>query len=123
MCGFERPPSLGTVHRFFANLNQVVHQVFCRLGEQAISRGLIAASPVYCIDSTDIRADPRDPDAQLNYDATRGEFYYGYGCTLVAVEDNLPIASAFTQTKQIDEATAMRVTKRARRQEAYGDYR
>lgn len=68
---------------------------------------------MYYIDSTDVRADPRDPDAQLNYDATRGEFYYGYGCTLVAAEDNLPIAAAFTQAKQIDEATAMRVTKEA----------
>jgi len=31
----------------------------------------------------------------------------------VAARDNLPIAAAFTQTKQIDETTAMRVTKDA----------
>lgn len=112
-CGFERPPSLSTIERFIGDLSGSIHAVFCRLGEQAAARGLLAPFPVYRIDSTDVRADPRDPDACWNYDASREEFYYGYGCTLVTTDSNLPVAAAVTQHKQIDEETALRVTSDA----------
>ena len=42
-----------------------------------------------------------------------GEYYYGFGCTLVSTGAKIPIAAEFTQTKQADQETAMRVTRDA----------
>jgi hypothetical protein len=44
---------------------------------------------------------------------TADEKYFGSGCTLVTTEHNIPVAAAFTDGKQIDEETTMRVTRDA----------
>jgi hypothetical protein len=56
---------------------------------------------------------PADPDASTNYDPTADEYYYGYGCTIVSTGAKLPIAVEFTESKQADTETAMRVTRDA----------
>jgi len=61
----------------------------------------------YCIDSTDVRAMPTDPDAPKCYDPTDDE-YYGYGCTIVSAGAKIPIATEFTESKQASEETAIR---------------
>jgi hypothetical protein len=107
-CGFDRPPSRDAVDRFLADLEQVVTDVFDHLVEQAARRGLLDLT--YCIDSTDVRAMAADPDASKCYDPTAEEYYYGYGCTIVSTGPKIPIAAAFTESKQAPEGTAMRVT-------------
>lgn len=74
-CEFDRGPSRDPIERFLSDLNLVAGDVFARLVEQAAARGLLAPSPIYRIDTTDVRALARDPDAQSNYDATAEEFY------------------------------------------------
>ena len=110
-CGFDRPPSRDAVDRFLTDLEHVVDEVFDHLVEQAAVRGLLDMT--YCIDSTDVRAMPSDPDASKCYDSTAEEYYYGYGCTLVSTGSKIPIAAEFTESKQASEETAMRVTSDA----------
>jgi len=110
-CGFEQPPSRDTIDRFLTDLEHRVDDVFDRLVEQAAARGLLDLT--YRIDSTDVRALPADPDASTNYDPTAEEYYYGYGCTIVSAGPKLPIAAEFTESKQADAETAMRVTRDA----------
>jgi hypothetical protein len=76
----------------------------------AARRGLL--SRTFRIDSTDVRTPFRDDsDGSWNHDPTADEKYFGYGCTLVTTEHNIPVAAAFTDGKQVDEETAMRVTR------------
>ena len=72
-CGFDRPPSRDAVDRFLTDLEHVVGEVFDCLVEQAATRGLLDLT--YCIDSTDVRAMPADPDASKCYDPTEDEYY------------------------------------------------
>ncbi len=51
--------------------------------------------------------------ASWNYDPTAQEYYYGFGCTIVSTGAKIPIAAEFTQAKQADQETAMRVTRDA----------
>ncbi len=110
-CGFDRPPSRDAVDRFLTDLEHVANEVFDHLVEQAARRGLLDLT--YCIDSTDVRAMPADPDASKCYDPTKDEYYYGYGCTIVSTGQKIPIAAEFTESKQAPEETAMRVTRDA----------
>ncbi|WP_458187807.1 transposase [Haladaptatus sp. NG-WS-4] len=105
-CGFDRPPSRDAVDRFLTDLEHVVDDVFTHLVEQAACRGLLNLT--YCIDSTDVKAMPADPDASKCYDPTEDEYYYGY--TIVSTGQKIPIAAEFTESKQAPEETAMRVT-------------
>jgi hypothetical protein len=100
-CGFDRPPSRDAVDRFLTDLEHVVDEVFDRL------------DLTYCIDSTDVRAMPADPDASKCYDPTDDEYCYGYGCTIVSTGQKIPIAAEFIESKQAPEGTAMRVTRDA----------
>lgn len=72
-------------------------------------RGLL--SRTFRVDSTDVRTPFRDDsDGSLNHDQTADEKCFGYGCTLVTTEHNIPVAATFTDGKQVDEETGMRVT-------------
>jgi hypothetical protein len=51
--------------------------------------------------------------ASWNYDPTAEEYYYGFGCTIVSISAEVPIAARFTQAKQADQETAIRVTRDA----------
>ena len=110
-CGFDKPPSRDTVDRFLTDLEQVVDDVFARLVEQAAYRGLLDST--YRIDSTHVTAIQYNDEATWNYDPTAEEYYYGFGCTIVSTGAKIPIAAEFTQRKQADAETAMRVTKDA----------
>jgi len=110
-CGLDKPPSRDTIDRFLTDLEHVVEDVFDRLVEQAAVRGLLDST--YSIDSTHVEAIQHNDAASWNYDSTAEEYYYGFGCTLVSTGAKIPIAAEFTQTKQADQETAMRVTRDA----------
>ncbi|MDB2239129.1 transposase [Halorubrum ezzemoulense] len=110
-CGLDKPPSRDTIDRFLTDLEHVVDDVFDRLVEQAAARGLLDST--YSIDSTHIEAIQHNDAASWNYDPTAEEYYYGFGCTLVSTGAKIPIAAEFTQAKQADQETAMRVTRDA----------
>jgi hypothetical protein len=108
-CGFPHAPSRDPIKRFRSNFSAVAEAIFDYLVEQAARRGLL--SPTYRIDSIDVRTTVRDDsDGSWNHDPTADEKYFGYGCTLVTTANNVPVAAAFTDGKQVDEETAMRVT-------------
>jgi hypothetical protein len=75
------------VDRFLTDFEHVVDEVFDLL------------DLTYCIDSTDVRAMPADPDASKCYDPTEDEYYYGFGCTIVSTGAKVPIAAEFTLAK------------------------
>jgi len=110
-CGLNKPPSRDTIDRFLTDLEHVVDDVFDRLVEQAAVCGLLDS--MYSIDSTHIEAIQYNDAASWNYDPTAEEHYYGFGCTIVSTGAKIPIAAEFTQSKQADQATAMRVTSDA----------
>ncbi len=110
-CGLDKPPSRDTVDRFLTDLEHVIDDVFDRLVEQAACRGLLDST--YSIDSTHIEAIQYNDAASWNYDPTAEDYYYGFGCTIVSTGPKIPIAAEFTQTKQADQETAMRVTRNA----------
>ncbi len=110
-CGFEKPPSRDTVDRFLTDLELVVDDVFDRLSSRQACRGLLDST--YRIDSTHVTAIQYNDEATWNYDSTAEEHYYGFGCVIVSAGPKIPIAAEFTQRKQIDAETAMRVTKDA----------
>ena len=110
-CGFNRPPLRDSVDRFLTGLEHVVDEVFDHLVEQAARRSLLDVTS--CIDSTDVRAMPADPDASKSYDPTADEYYYGYGCTIVSTGQKILTAAEFTESKQAPEEAAMRVSRDA----------
>lgn len=111
-CGFPRAPSRDPIKRFRSDFSANAEAIFTYLVEQAARRGLLSLS--FRIDSTDVRTTHRDDsDGSWNHDPTADEKYFGYGCTLVTTANNIPVAAAFTDGKQVDEETAMRVTSDA----------
>jgi len=110
-CGLNKPPSRDTIDRFLTDLEHVIDDVFNQLVEQAAVRGLLDVT--YSIDSTHVEAIQYNDAASWNYDPTAEEYYYGFGCTIVSTGSKIPIAAEFTQTKQADKETAMRVTRDA----------
>jgi hypothetical protein len=140
-CGFDNPPSHQSIRRFLTDIALVVDDVFEYLVEQVAARDLL--DNTFRIDSTDVRADPRDGEASWNYDPTAeadesdgersdesdqdtsdgdekeqdeqgdGGYYFGYGCLVVTTGPKLPVAVAFTDQKQVDKETARRVTQDA----------
>ncbi len=97
-CGLDKPPPRDTVDRFLTDLEHVIDDVFDRLDS------------TYSIDSTHVEAIQYNNAASWNYDPTAEEYYYGFGCTIVSTGSKIPIAVEFTQAKQADQETAMRVT-------------
>ena len=110
-CGLDKPPSRDTIDRFLTDLEHVIDDVFTQLVEQAAVRGLLDVT--YSIDSTHVEAIQYNDAASWNYNPTAEEYYYGFGCTIVSTGSKIPIAAEFTQTKQADKETAMRVTSDA----------
>lgn len=56
-CDFPHAPSRDPIKRFRSNFSAVAEAIFGYLVEQAAPSGLL--SPIYRIDSTDVRTDPR----------------------------------------------------------------
>ncbi len=109
--GLSKPPYRGTIDRFLTDLEHVIDDIFDRFVEQAACRGLLDST--YSIDSTHVEAIQYNDAASWNYDPTAEEYYYGFGCTIVSTGAKIPIAAEFTQAKQADQETAMRVTRDA----------
>jgi len=92
--------SYATLERFWHQLATVAEQIFQELAH--IIAGLGILGTIHAVDSTSISTPYfDDPDAVWSYDATKKEYYYGYGLLLVVdVETQLPIAARFVQRKQ-----------------------
>lgn len=98
--GLDDGMSYATLNRFWHQFATVAEAVFKELATVVADLGIL--SEVHAVDSTSISTPfLDDPDAVWSYDATKGEFYYGYGLLLVVdVETQLPIAAQFVQRKQ-----------------------
>ncbi len=110
-CRLDKPPSRDTVDRFLTDPEHVIDDVFDRLVKQAADGGLFDST--YSVGSAHVEAIQHNNAASWNYDPTAEEYYYGFGCTIVSTGVKIPIAAEFTQTKQADQETAMRVTRDA----------
>jgi len=110
-CGLDKPPLRDTIDRFLTELEQVVDDIFNRLVEQAAARGLLDST--YSIDSTHVGVIQYNDTAPWDYNPTAEEHHYGLGCTILSTGSKIPIAAEFTQNKQADQETAMRVTRDA----------
>lgn len=98
--GLDNGMSYATLNRFWHKFATVAESVFKELA--TIVAGLGILGEVHAVDSTSISTPYLDdPDAVWSYDATKGEFYYGYGLLLaVDVQTQLPIGAKFVQRKQ-----------------------
>jgi len=92
--------SYTTLERFWHQFAIVAEAVFKELATTTATLGILGT--IQAVDSTSISTPYLDdPDAVWSYDATKKEFYYGYGLLLaVDVETQLPIAAHFVQRKQ-----------------------
>jgi hypothetical protein len=92
--------SYSTLDRFWHQLAIVVEQVFTILAQLVADLNILGTWQA--IDSTSIATPFQDDtDATWNYDATKKEYYFGYGLLLVVdVNSQLPIAAQFIQRKQ-----------------------
>jgi hypothetical protein len=91
--------SYTTLERFWHQFAVIAESVFKELATVIANLGLLGT--IHAVDSTSISTSHQDdPDAVWSYDATKKEFYYGYGLLLtVDVETQLPIAARFVQRK------------------------
>jgi len=92
--------SYSTLERFWHQFAVVAETVFKTLATTIAKLGILGT--IHAVDSTSISTPHLDdPDAVWSYDATKKEYYYGYGLLLtVDVETQLPIAAHFVQRKQ-----------------------
>jgi len=92
--------SYATLERFWHQLATVAEQVFMELAQMIATLGILGT--IQAVDSTSISTSYLDdPDAVWSYDATKKEYYFGYGLLLVVdVDTQLPIAAQFVQRKQ-----------------------
>lgn len=92
--------SYTTLERFWHQFAVVAETVFKELVTTIANLGILGT--IQAVDSTSISTPfLDDPDAVWSYDATKKEFYYGYGLLLtVDVETQLPVAARFVQRKQ-----------------------
>jgi len=92
--------SYATLERFWHQLATVAERIFQELAQMITGLGILGT--VQAADSTSISTlYLDDPDAVWSYDATKKEYYFGYGLLLVVdVNTQLPIAARFVQRKQ-----------------------
>jgi len=98
--GLSRGMSYATLDRFWAQFATLAEAAFNALTQVIANLGILGA--VQAVDSTSIATPFKDdPDARWSYDATKEEYYFGYGLLLVVdVGTQLPIAARFVQRKQ-----------------------
>lgn len=92
--------SYTTLERFWHRFAIVAESVFKELAKTVANLGILGT--IHAVDSTSITTSHLDdPDAVWSYDATKKDYYYGYGLLLtVDVETQLPLAACFVQRKQ-----------------------
>lgn len=110
-CGFGLPPSRWTVSRFITDFALLAEDILIELVHELAEQ--ISLGKLFRIDGTDIPVHQRDNDASWNYDHSKNEYYYGYGCCVITAAHNIPVAAAFTPAKKVDQETAMRVARDA----------
>jgi hypothetical protein len=98
--GLETGMSYATLDRFWSSFAALAEDTFKELAQAVAQLGMFGA--VQAVDSTRIATPMKDdPDARWSYDATKKEYYFGYGLLLVVdTETQLPIAARFVQRKQ-----------------------
>lgn len=112
--GFDQGSmSYSTLDRFWHQLATVAEQVFITLAKLVADLNMLGTWQA--IDSTSIATPFQDdPDATWNYDATKKEYYFGYGLLLVVdVDSQLPIAAQFIQRKQPKKHESLTVVEHA----------
>lgn len=108
----DRAPSPSTLSRFLGDLSSVVEEVFSALVRIAVQLGVIGDT--FIVDSTSIETPFRsDCDARWNYDATKKEYYFGYGLILVVDLNHIPVAAMFSSGKHVSRAQALEIVGRA----------
>jgi len=107
--GLNRGMSYATLDRFWTQFVALTEAAFKALAQVIAKLGILGA--VQAVDSSSI-ATPLtdDPDGRWSYDATKEEYYFGYGLLLVVdVGTQLPIAARFVQRKQASKKEWMAV--------------
>jgi len=107
--------SYATLERFWHQFADIAEKVFRMLVRLIASLGILGTTQA--VDSTSIATPYRDdPDAVWSYDATKKQYYFGYGLLLVVdVGTQLPIAARFVQRKQASTKGWMTVIRDAGR--------
>lgn len=92
----ERTPSYSTMNRFRPWVAEHAEGIFEEVVRQALELGITDGREL-CNDTTPIRSRLRtDPDAGWHYDASREEFYWGYGLAVSACPyTHLPLRARF----------------------------
>lgn len=103
ICQFTKSsPSAPTLSRFLCFLAGIIEEVFYHLSVFAARLGIY--STVFLADTTSIEVSEDDPDGKWNYDATKQEWYYGYGLmVIVDWKTHLPAAALFTNGKHVGD--------------------
>ena len=103
ICGFENgSPSAPTISRFLHFLSTVIDEIFHHLAAFATRLGIYGNS--FIMDTTSIEVFEDDPDGKWNWDATKKEWYYGYGLEIVVDwKTHLPVAGVFTNGKHVGD--------------------
>jgi len=98
--GLENGMSYATLDRFWSSFAALAEDAFKELAQAVAQLGILGT--IQAVDSTSIATPMKDdPDARWSYDATKKEYYFGYGLLLnVDVDTQLPIAARFVQRKQ-----------------------
>lgn len=101
ICGYQdTSPSASTLSRFFHVLEAIIEEVFHLLSCFAARLGIF--SNIFLGDTTSIEVSPGDPDGKWNYDATKEQWYYGYGLNLIVDwKTHLPVAAVFNTGKHV----------------------
>ena len=103
ICRFTKSsPSASTLSRFLFFLGGIIEKLFYHLSVFAAGLGIY--SSVFLADTTSIEVSDDDPDGKWNYDATKQEWYYGYGLMVVVDwRTHLPSAALFTNGKHVGD--------------------
>ena len=103
ICGFTNgTPSAPTISRFLHFLSNVIDEIFHHLAAFAARLGIYGNT--FIMDTTSIAVFEDDPEGKWNWDATKKEWYYGYGLEIVVDwKTHLPVAGVFTNGKHVGD--------------------
>jgi hypothetical protein len=103
ICDFkDGTPSAPTISRFFQLLSTIIDRIFHHLAAFAARLGIYGNT--FILDTTSIKVFEDDPEGKWNWDATKKEWYYGYGLEIVVDwKTHLPVAGVFTNGKHVGD--------------------
>lgn len=111
--GFEEKPSYDTFRRFLEQAEPLMDKLLKEIVKQCKKKGIISGR-IVIMDTTDLPTlFQSDIDAKWNYDATKGEHYYGYALHVVFdAITQLPIAVDFIREKKVSFKKAWKLWKK-----------